>query len=263
MSVGTRERYDPGTFCWVELVTTDIAESKRFYGNLFGWHDSHDSGADVVNAVSFTLDGAVVCGMYALPDHLRESGVPPHWNSYVSVENVDDMIARVETHGGETIIAGFNVRNEAREAFIKDPTGAVLGLWEPRSRHGAERVNDTGYFVWSELYTPDVRGASQFYRDVFGWTIQGRPQDPESGYLIARNNGWLSAGILHLGPEHGGAPHWLTYFSVTSCTDTAARAKALGGEVLGGPLDVAIGRIAIVRDPVGAVFALFEGETDD
>jgi uncharacterized protein len=246
------------------VVTTDIAASKRFYGDLFGWRGTHESGADPANAVDFTLGGAIVGGMYTLPGHLRESGVPPHWISYVSVGNVDDVIARAEAHGGETVAAGFDVRNEAREAFIRDPTGAVLGLWEPRARHGAERVNDTGCFVWSELYTPDVGHASQFYRDVFGWTIQGRVGDPESGYLIARNEGWLNAGILPLGPEHGGAPpHWLTYFSVTSCADAAARVKALGGDMLGEPADVAIGRIAVVRDPVGAVFALFEGETDD
>ena len=64
--------------------------------------------------------------------------------------------------------------------------------------------------------------------------------------------------------QHGGAPpHWLAYFAVTSSEGALARVLELGGAVLAGLLDVPAGRIALVSDPQGAVFALFEGETDD
>ena len=58
-------------------------------------------------------------------------------------------------------------------------------------------------------------------------------------------------------------PYWLAYFTVSSCGGALTRVRELGGEVLAGPLDIGAGRIAVVRDPQGAVFALFEGETDD
>ena len=64
--------------------------------------------------------------------------------------------------------------------------------------------------------------------------------------------------------QHDDAPpHWLPYFTVPSCDGAVARVQELGGEALAGPFDVGAGRIAVVRDPQGAVFALFEGETDD
>jgi predicted enzyme related to lactoylglutathione lyase len=64
--------------------------------------------------------------------------------------------------------------------------------------------------------------------------------------------------------QQGDAPsYWLTYFTVPSCDGGAARVQELGGEILAGPLDVGQGRIAVASDPQGAVFALFEGETDD
>jgi uncharacterized protein len=262
--VGRRERYEPGTFCWVELVTTDLAASEQFYGELFGWDWRPAADTRAANGIAFTLDGAVVCGMTTLPGQHHESGTPPHWRAYVSVDRLDAALAETERLGGARVADGDDERGDARTAFIKDPSGAVLGLWESRSRHGVERVNDPGCFVWSELHTRDVRRASEFHRNLFGWAITGRMNDPAEGYLIARNNGWLNAGILPFGPEEGAVPpHWLTYFTVTSCDDASVRARELGAEVLGGPLDVAIGRISVVRDPVGAVFAMFEGETDD
>jgi uncharacterized protein len=58
-------------------------------------------------------------------------------------------------------------------------------------------------------------------------------------------------------------PYWLTYFTVPSCDAAVARVRELGGGVLAGPLDLGAGRSAVVSDPQGAVFALFEGEIDD
>ena len=64
--------------------------------------------------------------------------------------------------------------------------------------------------------------------------------------------------------QHDDAPpHWLPYFTVPSCDGAVARVQELGGEALAGPFDVPQGRIAVVRDPQGAVFGLFEGEVDD
>jgi predicted enzyme related to lactoylglutathione lyase len=262
--MGRRERYAPGAFCWVELETTDLVGSGRFYGELFGWEAREAPGTGADRAVELTLDGALVCGMRALSHRLLNEGVPPHWNAYVSVQSVDWMLGAARSFDGHVVADGYEDGDLARRGFIKDPTGAVLGFWEPRARQGAERVNDPGCFVWSELHTPDVDRASGFLRELFGWDIRPQRGNFDVPYLIVRNGDWLNAGILPFGPEEGDAPpHWLTYFTVTSCDAIAARAAGLGGHVLGGPRDVSIGRIAVVRDPAGAVFALFEGETDD
>ena len=261
IELGKRERYAPGAFCWVELETTDLAGSSRFYGELFGW-DASETGSDA--SIEFRLDGALVCGMRALSPRLRHEGVPPYWNAFVSVQSVDWMLGAARAFDGHVVADGYEDSDRARRGFIKDPTGAVLGLWEPRTHHGAERVNDPGCFVWSELHTPDVDRAAGFLREFFGWDIRPQQGNPCMPYQIVRNGDWLNAGLLPLGPEEGDAPpHWLTFFTVASCDATSARATELGGQVLGGPRDVSIGRIVVLGDPAGAVFALFEGETDD
>jgi len=78
------------------------------------------------------------------------------------------------------------------------------------------------------------------------------------------NAGFANGGIMPMTEQHGDSPpYWLVYLTVSSCHDAIAKVQELGGEALAGPLDIGAGRIAVVKDPQGAAFALFEGETDD
>lgn len=91
-----------------------------------------------------------------------------------------------------------------------------------------------------------------------------REQDGRLVYMSIYNAGSSNGGIMPMTGQSGYTPpHWLAYFTVRSCDGTVARVREFGGGVLAGPLDVPAGRIAVVRDPQGAAFALFEGETDD
>jgi predicted enzyme related to lactoylglutathione lyase len=83
-------------------------------------------------------------------------------------------------------------------------------------------------------------------------------------YVVIKNAGSSNGGIMPMTEQHGDAPpHWLAYFTVSSCEEAVARVWELGGGVLAGLLDLPAGRISVVHDPKGAVFALFDGETDD
>ncbi len=82
--------------------------------------------------------------------------------------------------------------------------------------------------------------------------------------MTIRNGGTANGGILPMTEQHGNAPpHWLPYFTVPSCDGAVAKVRELGGDALVGPFDVPGGRISVVRDPQGAAFAIFEGETDE
>jgi predicted enzyme related to lactoylglutathione lyase len=70
----------------------------------------------------------------------------------------------------------------------------------------------------------------------------------------------LNGGMRPL--RDGEPPNWLLYFTVPSADDAAAHVRDGGGEVLAGPADVTVGRIAVVRDPQGAMFAVYEGDVD-
>ena len=262
--MGKRERYEPGTFCWVDLATTDPTGAKAFYRELFGWEAEDMPAGEAGTYTMLRLDGDEVCALYKLDAGQREQGIPPYWFSYVSVEDAAATASRARELGGTVFGEAFDVLDAGRMAVIQDPTGAMLGAWQPWAHIGARRVNDPGCLTWNELQTRDPEIAAAFYTGLFGWETEPIEQAGKLVYVAIRNAGSTNGGIMPMTEQHGGAPsHWLAYFTVSSCDGAVARVRELGGEVLAGPLDVPAGRIAVVRDPQGAAFALFEGETDD
>jgi uncharacterized protein len=174
----------------------------------------------------------------------------------VSVEDVDATSGRVKELGGELVAEPVDVREAGRMAVIRDPVGATVHLWQPGSQAGAGRVNDPGCMVWNELASADPERARAFYGELFGWTAE----PDQSGYATVKREGAINGGIRPA--QDGEPPHWLVYFSFAKADEAAKAVGEAGGRVLAGPLDVAVGRIAIVADGQGAVFALFEGEAD-
>jgi predicted enzyme related to lactoylglutathione lyase len=175
----------------------------------------------------------------------------------VSVEDVDALAPRVLELGGEVLAHPFDVMQAGRMTALRDPTGATVHLWQPREQAGAGRVNDAGFMVWNELATPDPARARDFFSALLGWTLE--PE--ESGYGVIKNRGALNGGIRP--PQEGEPTHWLVYFTIASLDDAITKIRDGGGSVIAGPMETPVGRVAAVRDPQGAPFALFEGETDD
>src|SRR4051812_43947971 len=93
------ESNPPGSFCWIELGTTDQAAAKNFYGSLFGW-GANDSpmGPDAYYTL-FHLNGGNVAGGYTLDAEMRNAGVPPNWTLYVSVTSADETAAKAKANG--------------------------------------------------------------------------------------------------------------------------------------------------------------------
>jgi predicted enzyme related to lactoylglutathione lyase len=253
--MGERESYAPGTFCWADLGTTDADAAKAFYTRVFGWEAVDTPVGDAGVYTMFRLDGRDVAAMYEMGEAERAS-LTPHWSSYVSVEDVDALAPRVHELGGEVLAGPFDVTQAGRTAALRDPTGAILHLWQPREQLGAGRVNDPGCMVWNELASPDPARARDFFAELLGWTVE--PE--ESGYGVVSLNGARNGGIRP--PQEGEPTHWLVYFTVASCDHAVASIREAGGTVLAGPMDTSVGRVAAVGDPQGATFALFEGQVD-
>lgn len=261
--MGTRERYEPGTYCWVDLATTDPESARVFYGELFGW-EAEDMVGGGGTYTMLRLDGDEVCALYEMEPERRAMGIPPHWLSYVSVESADATAARAGELGGNAFTEAFDAAESGRMAIIQDPAGAVLAAWEPRALAGARRVNDPGCMSWNELQTRDPDAAGTFYAGLFGWEMEPIEQGGQTVYTTIENAGSQNGGVMSMTEEHGDAPsYWLTYFAVPSCEGAVARVRELGGDVLAGPMQPGAGTIAVVRDPQGAAFAVLEGETDE
>ena len=262
--MGKRASYEPGTFCWVDLATTDPEGAKTFYGELFGWEaEEMPVGEDTTYAVQ-RLGGDDICGLYELPADQREQSVPPYWHTLVSVESADTAAEKARDLGGKLLAEPFDVLDAGRMSVLQDPAGAVFSVWQPRAHIGATRVNDVGCMGWNELNTREPDKASEFYSGLFGWEMERMEEDGELAYAVIQNNGRSNGGVMPMTEQHGDAPpFWLPYFTVDSCDAAAARIKDLGGAVFVEPFEPGAGRISVVSDPQGAVFAIFEGETDD
>jgi predicted enzyme related to lactoylglutathione lyase len=244
----------------VELSTSDAQEAKRFYGELFGWQTEGASA-------TATLAGKAVAAVVDQPEPQRTAGVPPHWLSYVTVASADDAAARAAELGGTVHAGPFDVADRARIAILADPTGAMLGVWEPRGAIGAERVNDPGCLTSNELATDDVEAAAPFYEGLFGWSISQVGGGDAPVYRLIHHDGAAhgrNGGMRELSPAEAGVPsNWGAYFTVASIEDTLARAGELGGGTLVGATEIPAGRFGAVRDPQGAAFSIFEGDVDD
>jgi uncharacterized protein len=253
--MGKRESYEPGTFCWVDLTTTDAEGAKAFYGDLFGWEFRDD---EIPGGVYTMRHGDVVGAI----DQQDEQ--PAHWNNYVSVTSAEETAARAKRLGARILEEPFDVAGFGRLAVFANPAGAVLCVWEPRSHIGAGRVNDVGCMGWNELQTRDSEAAGDFYGALFGWETETIEDDGRVVYTTIKNAGNQNGGFMPMAEQHGEAPSfWLPYFTVPSRDAAMEKARGLGGTVLAGPLDLPSGKIAVLGDPQGAAFAVFEGETDE
>jgi uncharacterized protein len=257
-----RTSYTPGTFSWADLTTTDQAAAKAFYGELMGWSfDDRPVGDGVVYTMA-QIDGANVAAISPQPAQQRDAGVPPLWNSYVTVADVDDTAKRATALGGSVHAQPFDVMDAGRMAIVQDPQGAYFLPWQPNTNIGADLVNAPGALVWNELTTPDLDASEDFYGALFGWTTDIAP-GPMEYRTINRADGGLNGGMRPPMPP-GTPPFWLVYFGTDDLPAAAAKVPGLGGTVLAAPMAIeGLGELAVVQDPQGAVFALYAGNFHD
>lgn len=254
--MGERSSYAPGTFCWSELTSTDQEGSKAFYGALFGWEANDVPVGESATYSMMRLQGRDVAAITGQPQQQRDAGVPSLWNSYVSVASAEQAAARAAELGGNVHAGAFDVMDAGRMAVIQDPQGAYVMVWEARDHHGAGLVNAPGALTWNELQSPDVDASEAFYAGLFGWAYEDAEFMPER-YPTIRVGEANNGGIRAAAP--GMSPAWLVYFGARDVEASLARALELGASALAGPIDIQIARIAVVRDPQGAVFALYAG----
>lgn len=251
-------KHEPGSFCWPELATSDAGGAKTFYKGVFGW-DANDApaGPDMVYT-TLVRSGKSVGALYGQGP--QEKGVPPHWNIYVAVASADDTAKKAKALGGKVLLEPFDVMEHGRMAVIEDKQGAKICIWEAKNHIGAERVNEPGALCWAELDTNDTNSAGSFYTALFGWGKKGGGEAAnQTAYTEWQQGGKSIGGMMTIPKEWGPVPpNWLVYFASADVDATAKKAGELGGAAVVPPTDIPdMGRFAVLRDPQGAVFAVF------
>lgn len=246
--MGEVVNYPNGTFCWVDLGTRDVAGAKAFYQGLFGW-DTEDVPAGPGTYTVCRLRGRDVAGIH---HHTEEEGTA--WGSSIAVDDVDATTARARELGATVLMEPADLPGVARMAQIADPGGAVVGLSEARGHAGAGLVNEVAAWNWNELVSPAMDAAKGFYGALFGWAASDNPGPiPRTSFSL----GELLIGGGHAPtPQEGDAPRWTVSFMVADADQAAAQVERLGGSVLLAPVEVPVGKFAIVADPAGASFTV-------
>lgn len=242
--------YEHGVPSWVDIATTDLEAGLSFYSQLLGW-ELQDMGEEAGHYTMVSKDGKMVAGMSPAQDP-----GPPSWMTYVNVDDVDEVAKRAVAAGGTIVVAPMTIMDAGRMAVFRDPTGAVVAAWQPGGHKGAALVNEPGALIWNELATSDLDKSKAFYGEVFGWTWGGSDE-----YAEPQVGGRTIGGVTPRRPDLPAEvpDHWLVYFGSSDVDRDAAKAAELGGTVIAGPMDIpGTGRFAVVVDPQGAVFALFQ-----
>lgn len=264
-----RDQYPAGVPCWVDTLTSDVPGALRFYEAVFGWAFEGPGPMPDPSGGYYAarLRGRDVAGVGSSPPGAE---APAAWNTYVSVSSVEDAAERAASAGATVLVAPFDALPAGRVAVIADSAGAVIGLWEPRERQGAQVLNQPSAWAMSLLQTGDPAAAADFYGSVFGWraeTIEmngaeftlfrlpgyvgGEPEQPVPRDMVA--------GMSALGDEQisaGTPPHWAVDFWIEDAEAAAAKTPEFGGAVLVPPHDMPPFRRAVIADPGGAAFSV-------
>lgn len=116
-----------------------------------------------------------------------------------------------------------------------------------------------GTIAWRDLTVPDAARIRDFYSAVVGWHHEPQSMGDYDDYCMQRpDNGETVAGICHArGSNAKLPPQWLIYITVEDADASAEKAEANGGSIIDGPRDMGGGRFCVIKDPAGAVCALF------
>ena len=265
--------YPEGVTCWVDIEAADVEEAGRFYGALFDW--TFIETKQKPRYLIARLNGHDAAGIGQASEPGNSPRRSPAWNTYVSVDDIDQATARVVAAGGRITAPPSNLAEAALTASCVDTEAIPFRLWQATGRSGVQAADIPGAWNFSDPYSADSAASISFYTRVFGWKFDdlgfatmirklgygdhlAATSDPgiherQSGDQVppgfADAFGWLIAA------QEAQQSHWRVTFTVADRDGSAEAAEQLGATVLA-TTDSDWTRDALIRDKQGAVFTL-------
>ena len=252
------QEHHVGKVIFVELVTPDLAAAKQFYAGLFGWtyRDIQSEGTKYAQA---SLDGRPVAGLIHKDVPAGEHRQPA-WLSFFSVSDVFAAKKIALQNGAKVLYEPHNVPDRGQEAVFADPQGAVFAVLASSSGDPSDELASPGEWIWSSLITSDPDTGAAFYQKLFDYEVFELPATTGAQHLLLASDDYARASVNSMPADRPKAhPHWLNYVRVEDAVKMTAKVVALGGRVLVDTRDDRHGgKVAVVADPMGAPFGLFE-----
>lgn len=254
-----------GVFCWSELCTHSWAEGKAFYTELFEWGNDDQPIGDDLYYTMLQKQGDDVAAMYQMPVEQKVADVPSHWLAYIAVDDVDTLATKAKQLGAEVVAGPHDVMDAGRMVLLNEPGGALFALWQGNQHIGCQRLGELNTPYWHELASRNSAKSREFYCQLLGWESEIKPMEGMD-YTLFNIAGKPVAGMIEMTEEWPAdiPAHWMIYFAVSHCDDSAKKAQQLGGEVCVPPTDIPeVGRFSVITDPQGAVFSIMTSAMDD
>ena len=243
-----------GRFVWHDLVSADLEASFRFYSQLFDWGVAEREVGPSSPYTVILAGDRPIGGIVPLADGLAPNN---RWVSYLWVDDVDALAARMIDLGGRVNIPPTEIPEVGRFAMLADPTGAVLAPFHGTASPPNEPDGEPGTFCWTELLTTDTEAAAAFYRAICGWTPREIDMGQLGAYTIFMRGSEDAAGMMQLPADAQDPSSWLVYVAVEDVDEAAALAEQLEGKIFVKPTDIpTVGRVAVAADPQGSMFAM-------
>jgi predicted enzyme related to lactoylglutathione lyase len=250
----TTEINIPGKFVWFDLLTDDLSDARRFYGELFGWTFEPVPGVD--NYVVIRAAGRPIAGILEIEP--RDDHGTAQWLAYVSVEDVDDAVGEFTARGGALHRGPLDIPGRGRAALVSDAQGGYLALLRSSTGDPPDDGDEPGEteFMWIDYVADDADGAAEFYAEVFGWSHRVADSKGERDYVVFSRAQTPRAGMFE-NPWPNVRPNWLPYVRIGDARAAADRVAELGGSIIVEPrADLRGGSVAVVLDPSGAGLVL-------
>jgi predicted enzyme related to lactoylglutathione lyase len=239
-------------------MTPDVDKSVDFYTKLFGWTTEDWKASPESPNYKVVKNGEETIGGFMALD--SKAGLPPHWISYVAVDNIEEAMKRAESAGGTIGVPPTEIPNIGRFAVIKDPTGGYISPFQSASDPVPESdTTPVGNFIWEELLSTEPTKAAGFYGNLFGWSTEEMDMGEMGTYRVQKRGEIGEAGIMQKPADSPGPSSWLSYIHVDDVDASATQVTELGGGTVVEPFEIPnIGRMSVHSDPVGGMFALYK-----
>lgn len=245
-----------GTPTWVNILTHDVSELQRFYGEIVGWEFT-EASAQL---------GGYVQAYVGTPEH-PVAGIGPSMADdssatvtvFLATDDIEACVATVADLGGTVPVHPMPVGGLGTMALCTDPVGIPFGLWQAGSFEGMALMGEPGAPAWFDLGSRDLPTTRSFLERLFGYEFTMGTADTgdfENAMVSLDGVPWF--GAYPLGADDDGPGAWATYFTVPSLAQALTRAEGLGAEVVVPMTSIPEGAFAWLRGLQGEGFGLFQ-----
>lgn len=118
------------TFPWHELYVPDVAAAVDFYSKVFDMESETMPIGEAGPYTMLSVNGVSIAGVMST-NSVEMPNVPPHWATYMTVDDVDARLSKTTENGGTVVVPPFDIPDIGRMALIADPQGAHIWLYTP------------------------------------------------------------------------------------------------------------------------------------